>query len=227
MKFLTISKFLMILILPFLIFLFSFSLYAFNLNFYREKFSEYGVYSSIPQADALNLKVINFITGKNNDIPNEFNSRERQHLMDVRKAIGVSKTIFYFSIVLFVSLLIISALILNKKNNIIKFVSIVLISGGFLTIALAGTLFLMVHFDFSSAFESFHKLLFDAGTYTFDPSKEIIVRLYPEQIFMDIGSIILRTALILSAVSISLGILLSFNSKNKKNKNRKEIRIAE
>ncbi len=219
MRFLTISKFLMIIILPFLIFLFSFSLYAFNLDFYREKFSEYGVYNEIPQADALNSKVINFITGKNNELPNGFNPRERQHLQDVRKVIGASKTIFYFSIILFTSLLIISIKKLNKKNSIMNFAGKVLVFGGVLAITIAGMILVMVYLDFSSVFESFHKLLFDAGTYTFDPSKEIIVRLYPEEIFMDIGSGILKTALILSAVSISLGILPSLNSKNKKNKN--------
>src|SRR3989338_17335 len=166
MKFLTISMFLMIIILPFILLLATFGFYLFNLNFYKEKFTEYKVYNQVPQADSLNSKVINFITGNNNSIPNEFNPRERQHLFDVRKIILASKIIFYFSIILFVSLLIISASILNKKKNTIKFISIVLISGGFLTILLAGIVLLMAYFNFSSAFESFHRMLFKAGTYT-------------------------------------------------------------
>lgn len=209
----------MILVLPFILFLVVFDYYAFNPEFYKEKFAEYEVYRAVPQADSLNERVINFITGKDNIVPDNFNDREKQHLLDVRKVIGISKIILYVYIFLFVLSFIISALILKNNNQIIKFAGKVFLFGGILTLVLAGLLFFSIFADFSSAFESFHKLFFEKGTYLFNPAKEIIVRLYSEQIFMDIGWAIAKGVIFSSAGLILLGTLMIFMSKNKKNKN--------
>ena len=222
MKFLTISKLLMIAILPFLIFLIAFNIYGFDIKFYREKFSEYKIQNDVPNAVSINEKVINFITGKNNDLPNEFNNGEKQHLQDVKKVVGVSTIVLYVFIVAFIVLLVISALILKANNYITNFVGKVLVFGGFLTIILAGLLFLFISSDFSAAFESFHTLLFQKGTYVFDPAKEMIVRLYPEQVFMDLGMNMSKLVLITSFIIILLGLLLLFKSKSKKNKNTRK-----
>ncbi len=219
MKFLKILKFSMIVVLPFLAFLLVFDYAAFNINFYKEKFSEYGVYSEIPQADSLNLKVINFITGKNDSLPDSFNERERRHLLDVRKVIEAAKKIMHILVFIFALLFLISALILKNKNNFIKFAGKAFVFGGFLTLILSGLLFLLLISDFSSLFESFHQLLFEKGTYLFDPSREIIVRLYPEQIFMALGQAIAEGVILSSAGLILLGALMIFITKNKKNKN--------
>ena len=77
MKFLTLSKFLLILMVPFLLFLLVLNFGAFDSLFFREKFSEYKVEQKVPQAILLHEKVINFITGKNNELPNDFNDREK------------------------------------------------------------------------------------------------------------------------------------------------------
>jgi len=222
MKFPTISKFLLILVLPFLIFLAVFNFYGFNMDFYKEKFSEYKVQNNVPEAASINEKVINFITGKSENIPNEFNEREKQHLLDVRRVIRISTIALYIFIVVFIVLLVISALILKANNYITNFVGKVLVFGGFLTIILAGLLFLFISSDFSAAFESFHTLLFQKGTYVFDPAKEMIVRLYPEQVFMDLGMNMSKLVLITSFIIILLGLLLLFKSKSKKNKNTRK-----
>ena len=222
MKFLTISKLLMIAILPFLLFIAAFNFYGFNTGFYREKFHEYKIQNDVPNASSINEKVINFITGKNNDAPNEFNDREKQHLQDVRKIVGISTIVLYVFIIVFIALLIISALTLKINNYIINFVGKVLVFGGFLTIILAGLLFFFISSDFSAAFESFHTLLFEKGTYVFDPAKEMIVRLYPEQIFMDLGNGISKAVAISSIGIILLGLILLLMSKSKKNKNTRK-----
>lgn len=219
MKFPTISKFLLILILPFLIFLAAFNFYGFDRGFYKEKFLVYDVQQNVPNAVSINERVINFITGKNNEVPNEFNDREKRHLRDVKRVAGISTIVLYVLIIVFIALLVISALTLKINNYIINFVGKVLVFGGFLTIILAAILFLFIRSDFSAAFESFHTLLFQKGTYSFDPAKEMIVRLYPEQIFMDLGANISKGVIISSAAIILVGMYLLFRSKNKKNKN--------
>ena len=165
-----------------------------------------------------NEKVIDFIKGKNKELPSEFNSKEQQHLWDVRGVVKILTIILYSLIALFILLLFISAFTLKINNYIINFVGKVLLFGGFLTILLAALVFLLINYDFSTAFESFHTLLFQKGTYTFDPAKEVIVKLYPEQFFMDIGAKISKEVIAVSAVIILLGSYLIFKSKNKKNK---------
>lgn len=218
MAFTAISKFLLVLILPFLLFLAVFHFAAFGLAFYEEKFKEYGVYSEIPQADSLNAKVISFIIEKNDKVPNEFNEREKQHLRGVRRIIGISRIMLYVSVFMFLTLIAVSSFMLKEKKDIINFAGDVFIFGGVFTIILAAALFFFINSDFSNAFESFHQILFENGTYTFDPSKEIIVRLYPEQLFMDMGIKIAKGALMMSVISILSGMFLLFNPKNKKNK---------
>ncbi len=77
-------------------------------------------------------------------------------------------------------------------------------------------LFLFVHFNFSATFDSFHRLFFEKGTYVFDPSKEIIVNLYPEELFMELGIRISEFAVFASIIFILLGAILLFVQKNER-----------
>ena len=221
MKLATIPEILIIITVPVLLFLCAFNYYAFNPGFYKEKFSQYKVYDDFPAADSINSKVIGFITGKDDVLPEIFNQRERQHLSDVRKAIGVSRTVFYSSIAAFALLLFVVGLILKDKVQIIELFGRIMLFGGLLTLALSGLLLFAIASDFSGSFESFHQLLFKSGTYSFDPSTEIIVRLYPEQLFMDIGSSISKAVIFSSSALVILGGLALF--KNKKNKNTERL----
>ena len=213
MNFLTILKILLILALPFLLFLIVLNFVGFDNLFYQEKFSEYNVQEKVPEASSLHEKVINFIKGTNDKLPDELGEREKQHLLDVRNITRISTIVLYALIILFILLLLISAFILKVNNSITNFVGKVLVFGGFLTITLAAALFFFISSDFSGAFESFHKLLFEKGTYTFDPAKEVIVKLYPEQLFMDLGIKISKWAVIISLVIVFIGIFLIFKSK--------------
>ena len=153
-------------------------------------------------------------------MPNEFNEREKEHLLDVRNIVSVSKLSLYVLFLLFTLLLLMSAFMLKINNYIANFIGRVLVFGGFLTIALASILFFFINFDFASAFEAFHSLFFDKGTYAFDPAKELIVNLYPEQLFMDLGLKISKWAVLASVIVILAGAFLIFKSKSKKNKNK-------
>lgn len=219
MKFLAISKFLLILAFPLLLFLAVADFSAFDNSFYREKFSEYNVQQNVPGAVSLHEKAINFVQGKTNELPNQFNGREKQHLQDVRKIAGILIILLYILIILFVLFLAISIFILKINKFVLNFVGKVLVFGGFLTVILAIILFFFINSDFSAAFESFHGLLFEKGTYVFDPAEEMIVRLYPEQIFIDLGLRISKGVVLASIAAILLGALLLLKSKSKKNKN--------
>ena len=181
MGILTISKILLILILPIMLFLLIVDFAAFDHSFYTEKFSEYGVEKIVPNAEPLHAKVISFIKGYSDQLPPDFDAREKSHLWDVRTAISIFTIILYALIIIFVFLLIISAFTLRVNSYVTNFIGKVLFFGGFLAIIIAAILFFLLNSNFPSTFESFHTLLFQKGTYTFDPQKDILVDLYPEQ----------------------------------------------
>ena len=81
---------------------------------------------------------------------------------------------------------------------------------------LAAALFLLINLDFPLTFESFHRLFFEKGTYTFDPAKEMLVNLYPEQLFMDLGIKISKWAIVAAGLLILLGAVLLFRPKKQK-----------
>ena len=207
----------MIIIVPFLIFLLVADFVSFNNSFYKKGFSKYNVYKSVPQADSLHSSVINFVNGKSNDLPSVFNNREKQHLLDVRNTIRNLRILLHILGVLFIFLLIFYKKTKKQFNNLI---GQTLFFGGLLTIAVSMIIFLLINFDFSTSFESFHRLFFEKGSYLFDPTREIIVRLYPEQLFMDIGIRISKWVFALSAIFIAIGMFLI--KQNKKNKNRRK-----
>lgn len=218
MGFLAVSKILLILSIPFLIFLGAASQIALDKSYYSSKLPEYGI--NFTEADSLNEETIDFVSGKNNELPDVYNEREKQHLQDVKNAVKISKIMLYAFALLSVSLILASAFILKSNSHTANFTGKALAYGGILTIGLAALLIVLISLNFTSAFESLHKLFFRQGTYTFDPENEIIVRLYPEQLFMDIGLKILKWVLLLSAFLATLGIFLIFKSKSKKNKNK-------
>lgn len=213
MRFLSISKTALILIIPFLIFLGAASNAAFDKQFYTNKFFEYRI--NVPEAEAINGATVDFVSGNKDELPGVYNEREKRHLHDVRNVAKAGRMIFYFSAILFASLLLASFLVIKPGKNLANFTGAIFAYGGALTIAVAALLLAAAGLNFGPAFESFHRLFFEQGTYTFDPQNEIMVRLYPEQLFMDLGLRILKLALFVSVVIAMTGMFLI--NRNKKN----------
>ena len=122
----------------------------------------------------------------------------------------------YFLIILFGLLSFVSFRIIGNNRHLMNFIGRVFLYGGGLSIMLSIILILFVSLGFSSAFDSFHKLFFTQGTYTFDPANEIIVRLYPEQLFMDLGARIFGLFMLSSIFTTLLGAFLIARSKKNK-----------
>lgn len=216
MKFINLSKIFLVLILPFLIFLLVFNFTVFSNSFFKNAFSKYGVYDKFSNAEAMHQKVIDFIEGKSGELPANFNDRERQHLDDVKNVISALTITLYIIIALFVILLFISSFMLKINSSIINFVGKVLMWGGILTVAAALLLFIAVKIDFGPTFESMHQMFFQKGTYLFDPAKESIVNLYPEQLFMDLGIRISAWTVAAAVICILIGLYLVFKTKKRK-----------
>lgn len=213
MKFSKLFSISLTIIAPFMIFLSSIHLAGFNISFYKEELSKYNVEKNVPEALGLHQSVIDFIKGKSNYLPDRFNEREKQHLNDVRSLVLLLKTILYFLIFLFVILIIASARLAKTGKNLKLLIGKAMLYGGLLTLAFSALLFLSINFDFTSSFESFHKAFFQQGTYSFDPETEIIVNLYPEDLFMDLGLRIMKFAILASFIFIATGTFLFLRNK--------------
>src|SRR3989338_3003440 len=216
MRFLGLASIFLIITIPFLIILSVLRISSLNDDFYSQKFLQYNVEDDVQGAVPLHEKIIDYVKGRSESAPNELNEREKQHLGDVRKMQGIATLLLYVFIVLFAMLLIASSVILRINNHIINFIGKAMVFGGILTIILAVLLLFLITSDFSSAFDSFHQLLFKEGTYTFDPATNVLVRLYPEEIFQDLGSRISKGVLFSSIAVIAIGSILLFKTKPRK-----------
>ena len=211
-------KILLVVLAPLLIFLLVSDFIIFNDSFYKEKFLEYGVLQSVPNAAYLHQKVMDFIQGKSSEVPNQFNAREYLHLWDVRNVISASRTIMNALLIFFALAFLVFAFMLKDNKNMVKFAGQILFFGGLLTIIIAASFLFLIRLDFLSSFESFHRIFVRSGTYAFDPATELIVNLYPEELFMDIGIKISEWVVVSAIVINLLGISLLLKSKSKKNK---------
>ena len=216
MKLISALKFVLVIIIPAMIFLLAMNAAGFDNSFYSQKFSEYGVDKNIPKAGLIHQKVMDFIKGNSDDLPAEFNEKEKQHLLDVRKLIGFGTALMYILILLFILLLVLSAFTLKASTYVNMFVGKVLLFGGLLTLGLALLIFALISADFDSSFESFHKLFFDYGTYSFDSGRELIVNLYPEQLFMDLGIRVSKWVIAGAILVVLMGLFFLFRSKRNK-----------
>jgi len=212
----SVVSILMILIVPVVIYLYNFNSTAFNKYLYKEEFSKYNVYNNLKDYDIekINNDVLNYLQfEKNNNLieNNFFNEREKIHLLDVKYLIQTILSIYYFSIISII-LLVITLIIFLKFNFkiIAKKLLIILAVGNLLTLLDAVMFFLLSNFNFDFVFDSFHKTFFSPGTFTFNPELENIVVLYTENLFFDVLVKIILNTILSSIIIFSFSILVLF-----------------
>ena len=208
----------MVLLVPLMIYGHAFNSAAFNEEFYKKEFLDYGVYNNLPNYDIdnINNEVLNYLqTGKNSNLieNNFFNEREKAHLLDVKSLIRKALNTYYASLALFLILAASFVFLLGFDQKIIvqKFLSILLF-GSILALAAAFLPFVISKTDFDFAFGMLHKTFFPVGTYTFNPEFEKIVALYPESLFSDAFAKIISKTIFPSVMIFfaSLAVLFCF-----------------
>ena len=127
------------------------------------------------------------------------NAREREHMRDVR---GVFIGFFVVALVAAVGALVIAA----RRRGEARRGTWRAVRGGAkgLAVALvAGGVFAFVAFD--TLFETFHRLFFAGGSYSFDPSTDRLVQLFPFQFWQEtaiaVGAVCIAVAVIVAAVA--------------------------
>lgn len=205
---------LLILQIPFILYILSFKIIAFNESFYQKEFLKYDVYSEFPDddIDSINGKLLGYLrydkTNNHVDI-SLFDEKEKEHLLDVKVLIQNILSFLYSMIFLFFLLLIFLAL--AEKTKLIQNLSKIFFWGGIITFLDALLFILAICFNFKLIFGAFHKLFFKSGTWLFS-SDSALIRIYQQNFFFDITFSIVLMTLIFASISILSGLLL----KNKK-----------
>lgn len=162
--------------------LLSFTIHIFNKGFYSQKFEENGAYATFgkDRVDKINSEVFGYFLLKNDLETDFFNSREKDHLKDVR-------TLFITGYILF---FVLAIFLYFYRQNLLK---LLLISGiiGLLTIFI---IFFLSFMDFNFLFTLFHKIFFKEGTWIFDSG---ITQIYTYDLFYDIFFRSLITSILL------------------------------
>jgi len=125
-----------------------------------------------------------------------FNARERGHLADVRAvlvALGVAAA---------VSILVLLVVARSRPPRAWAWQAVAVGAGSLsAAVVVAGILFAIF---FEAAFEFFHRILFPAGSYNFDPRTERLVQLFPLQFWSE-TSIALSLVLLAMALAVLAG----------------------
>ena len=208
----------MILLVPAIFYGYAFNSAAFDREFYKKEFLDYGVYNNLPDYDIdnTNNEVLNYLqTGKNSNLIGNkfFNEREQEHLLDVKNLIHKALNIYYISIILFLILSVSLVFLLDFDSKaILQRFLLVLFFGSILALAAAFLLFVIPKTDFNFAFGLLHETFFAVGTYTFNPEFEKIVVLYPENLFSDAFTKIISKTIFSSAIVFlaTLAVLFCF-----------------
>lgn len=121
------------------------------------------------------------------------NPRERQHMADVRGVVVAFAGLALVSIVV----LALAARSRGPRTWAWQAVAVGsgLLAGGVVIAGIFAALF------FEQAFEFFHRLLFPAGSYSFDPASERLVQLFPMQFWSETS---IALAVVLLALSLAV-----------------------
>lgn len=175
------------------IILLSFTVHIFNKGFYSQKFEENGAYDSFgkDKVDKINSEVFGYFLLKNDLETDFFNSREKNHLNDVR-------TLFITGyILLFISFFTLVIFLYFYKHEIFKLFLISGIAG----LSIVFIITFLSFIDFNFLFTLFHRIFFKEGTWIFDSG---ITSMYTYDLFYDMFLRILITSVILFIALISV-----------------------
>jgi len=204
-KIIFILTVLLVLEIPVLLYLLNFRFIAFDKSFYKEEFLKYGVYSRFPDhnIDDINSNLLSYLKGDAELETEFFSQREKNHLSDVKALIQFFIFLLYSSLIVFIILL--TALIFISKQQIYSVY--VLIFGGILTLIDTILFYILIRINFSFIFSTFHKIFFEADSWLFTATDNLI-NLYPIGFFYDITAKIIINTLVSALLLVIIGLVI-------------------
>ncbi len=188
-----------------IIFSASFFLVFFDRSFYNKSFEKHGVYDELGAVGVRNTidYLINYLISENTEINkteelNIFSPEEKSHLEDVHTLIHGVKILSIISLFLLIIIILRLRMLKGLQENIKK----MLIYSSIAALVIILLLFLL-SINFPAFFESFHKILFPQGNYSF-PESYLLIKLFPEAFFKDFARKIFFHAAIISLILLFL-----------------------
>ncbi|MBI4440863.1 TIGR01906 family membrane protein [Candidatus Woesearchaeota archaeon] len=179
--------------LVFLVFSYTLQWVAFDRSFYDAQYEKNGIYARFIPDEVNNVtdELLQYLQDEKSDIATLFfNSKEKEHLRDVKRLLQRERLFGLWMTVLF------GVLLAIRRQAIQRIMTLAgLLGGG--VIAILG---LLISLSFPIAFTLFHLLLFTNDLWMLDPETDRLVMLYPEPFWIAIA---LRWALLM-AISYSL-----------------------
>jgi integral membrane protein (TIGR01906 family) len=133
-----------------------------------------------------------------------FDAAEKSHLKDVKQVLTGIRACLMICLSLFVIDLLLGYSLLGKGAR--QWLSRILFWGGVWTL-LACLLLILLGLNFEPLFILFHQVFFSQGNWQFAASSSLI-RLFPEQTFIDLFRIILMRTSVAGSLLTALGLLL-------------------
>jgi integral membrane protein (TIGR01906 family) len=192
---------------PFIILSLSSASVANNPALYKKEFQKLGVNGlfeqGYPDEIADNLTAYFKHGPKNRLNASQLTSGELSHMEDVRRLISVSGMWAYLFIFIDLLLIFVIAFGIRQPYSLVRMTAKALIFCGLISIA-AVMLILFSFLFFRSSFIGFHYIFFPQGNWSFDATS-VIIRLFPQQFFLDLGLRIVLRAFIVSVLLFLLG----------------------
>ncbi len=173
-----VSKYLLIIILPFFIFLANFNYLAFNKNFYGK--IQNGLKSDLNLEDRIHYtnNVINYYQGKEL-LDKQFYSYQAQlHLLEVKNLLNATRVILGLSIIIILSLII----IITHEKRYESIFTMVSVSSIICVVTIGALGFGLTNY-FDSIFLQMHHVLF-ANTFWLFPPDDMLVQVFPNEFFV-------------------------------------------
>lgn len=194
------------LFLPITLLLMILQAYAFNANFYLDRFQEYNIptITRINMADleTITVRIIDYLKNNEEDLDMQatvngkveevFGQREKQHMEDVKalfeKGFILKNTSIFLTIGAFLILL-----KQKKKQEILK--SFYYASITSLTVMLL--LLILMQIDFFKYFTYFHEIFFANDLWLLNPETDVLIQMLPLEFFIAISTRVVIWFLIL------------------------------
>lgn len=208
----TISYLIFIFFAPALILL-NFNFLIFNHGFYKTQFKKLRVYETFESREIVDNqsdKLIGYLCcGKELD-RDFFGDRERQHLADVKKIITLNQAVA----VLLSGLVLAGLIFLILKKNEKEFAKTVA-GASAITVLSVFFLWLSAFLNFDWIFLQFHYLSFDNDLWQL-PESSNLIKLFPQQFFVNFANRIAIQTLIISVILILVSLYLVRENDSKK-----------
>jgi integral membrane protein (TIGR01906 family) len=188
-------------------------------TFFNREFSKLNVYADFQNESLVNAKnqeIIGYIQGNVKNLDAQFfNQKERLHLQDVKNIFLDLRLIYFLAI--FLGGIILGEMVWKSKINKNKLfkILIAIVSGEILLVAILAAI---VFLNFEKAFILFHQLLFSNNNWLLDPVTDNLIRMYPQDFFVDMALQIMAKVGLIAGILLFIAILPKIADKIRNNK---------